>query len=112
MRLLDYLLAERGRATKLAAAIGVNPVMVHQWAYAVKPVPVARCAQVERATDGVVTRRDLRADFRMHWPELESQPAPTTPRKQKTPHTPTVAAPPSRRNGSRASHVPALHPTE
>lgn len=34
----------------------------------------ARCVQVERATDGQVTRRDLRPDdWHLIWPELEGK---------------------------------------
>lgn len=45
--------------------------MVHQWARGVKPVPVARCMQIERATGGAVTRAELRRDdYHIHWPDL------------------------------------------
>ena len=71
MNLPDYLSAERGRAAKLAAAIGVTPVMVSQWASSVKPVPAERCVSIEQATAGAVTRKDLRPDdWQRIWPEL------------------------------------------
>lgn len=45
--------------------------MVSQWAAGVKPVPADRCADIERATAGAVTRRDLRPeDWHRIWPEL------------------------------------------
>jgi len=45
--------------------------MVSQWASATKPVPFERCTAIEVATDGAVTRRDLRPlDWHEHWPEL------------------------------------------
>jgi len=71
MNLPDYLSAERGRAAKLAATIGVTPVMVSQWASSVKPVPAERCVSIEQATAGAVTRKDLRPDdWQRIWPEL------------------------------------------
>jgi len=73
MKLKDYTQGQRGRAAKLAGALGVRPVMVHQWANGAKQIPVGRCMAVERATDGLVTRRDLRPhDFFDHWPDLVS----------------------------------------
>lgn len=71
VKLIEYLQAERGRAAKLARALGVRPVMSTQWARGHKPVPVPRCMPIERATQGAVTRADLRPhDYLQHWPEL------------------------------------------
>lgn len=71
MELLNYVKAQRGRSAKLAAEVGVKPVMVSQWASGKKPVPIARCAALEKATGGAVTRQELRPnDFHHHWPEL------------------------------------------
>lgn len=72
MDIETYLEGEpRGAGVALAKALGVHPVMVSQWSNGVKPVPVERCADIERATGGKVTRRDLRpADWHRHWPEL------------------------------------------
>ena len=71
MNLCDYTKAARGRSAALAAAVGVHPVMVSQWAGGVKPNPLERCAAIEAATAGAVTRRDLRPDdWHLHWPEL------------------------------------------
>ena len=51
--------------------VGVHPVMVSQWSSGLKPVPVERCTDIERATSGAVTRRDLRPDdWHRIWPEL------------------------------------------
>lgn len=79
MNLCDFLAAERGRGSAVAAAVGVTPVMVSQWSGGVKPVPVERCVDIERATSGAVTRRDLRpGDWWRIWPELitPAHPAP------------------------------------
>lgn len=71
MNLSDYVKAERGRGAAVALRVGVHPVMVSQWASGVKPVPAERCAAVEQATAGAVTRRDLRPnDWWRIWPEL------------------------------------------
>lgn len=71
MDLSDYVKAERGRGASLAGAIGVHPVMVSQWVGGIKPVPIERCVDIERVTEGVVTRRDLRPDdWHRIWPEL------------------------------------------
>lgn len=77
MELRTYLdAAPRGTAAAIAKAVEVSAVMVTQWANKEKPVPVARCLAIERATEGKVTRCDLRPeDYWEHWPDL---PAPAT----------------------------------
>lgn len=70
MKLHDYVTQERGRASALAAALGISPVLITQWCRS-RPVPVERCAAIEAATGGRVTRRDLRPkDWARIWPEL------------------------------------------
>jgi len=79
MNLSDYVKAERGRGAAVAAFVGVHPVMVSQWASGIKAVPAERCADVEAATAGAVTRRELRPeDWHRIWPELvtDEHPAP------------------------------------
>lgn len=44
----------------LARALGVSPQAVHKWRSS--RVPAERCAEVEKATAGAVTRYDLRPD--------------------------------------------------
>ena len=52
--------------------------MVSQWATGVKAVPTERCPEIERATSGAVTRRDLRPDdWHRIWPELVTADHPT-----------------------------------
>ncbi len=71
MNLKTYVDKERGRASAIAAAIGVNPVMVSQWTTGVKQVPVERCYPIEAATGHAVMRWDLRpGDWHRIWPEL------------------------------------------
>lgn len=75
MKLKAWISEERGRAGRLAEAIGLtspeNPVLIYQWANGVRSVPVDRCTAVERATSSAVRRWDLRPDdWWRHWPEL------------------------------------------
>lgn len=71
MKLNNYIKQRRGMASELARQIGVAPVLVSQWAKGQRPVPAHRCVAIERATDGAVTRSDLRPnDWRDLWPEL------------------------------------------
>jgi len=62
MNLGTYLSGQRGRSARLARAIGVTPVSVHQWWHKGKPVPTARCPAIERETAGLVTCEELRPD--------------------------------------------------
>jgi len=78
MNLLQYVktqATQRELATKLA----ITPVLINQWANGKRPIPPERCVEIERATAGEVTRRDLRPDDWMRiWPELADQPSPQT----------------------------------
>ena len=70
MNLTTYL-EESGKANGLAKAIGVSPVMISLWKTGARPVPIERCPDIERATEGAVSRRDLRPDdWDRIWPEL------------------------------------------
>lgn len=69
--LRDYLNAKRGRANDLARKLDVSPMTVGDWKLGKRPVPLARCTQIEKATAGMVTRKTLKPDsWRLHWPEL------------------------------------------
>ncbi|WP_421722398.1 transcriptional regulator [Alloalcanivorax xenomutans] len=52
-----------GSKAELARVAGVKPPTVHQWLTGERPVPPARAAKIEVATDGAVTRRDLCPNF-------------------------------------------------
>ena len=73
MKLSEWT-AEHGRKTELARAIDAGPggaQLVYQWAKGVRPIPIDRCVQIERATGGEVRRWDLRPeDWHRYWPEL------------------------------------------
>lgn len=50
-----------GGVTKLGAAIGVGQNVVSNWKARGK-VPAEKCVPIERATNGAVTRHELRPD--------------------------------------------------
>jgi DNA-binding transcriptional regulator YdaS (Cro superfamily) len=75
MDLKTYISGERGRAKALAAKIGISPSFLSQIARGTAPASPRRCVDIEVATDGQVTRRDMRDDWRDIWPE--AQPAST-----------------------------------
>lgn len=60
-----------GGLSKFAKAMGVKPPSVLAWRDSDKPVPIIRCIEIEKATNGTVTRKDLRPrDYHIIWPEL------------------------------------------
>lgn len=60
-----------GGLSCLARILNVKPPTVSQWISHSRPIPVERCAAIERATNGVVTRQQLRPnDWALIWPEL------------------------------------------
>jgi len=60
-----------GSQSALAAAVGVSRSAVWQWKGLGRQVPIEHCVAIERATEGAVTRRDLRPDdWQAIWPEL------------------------------------------
>ena len=61
-----------GSQASLARAISVAPAYVHQWIKGIRPVPANRCVAIEKATKGAVSRKDLRSDWKMIWPELDT----------------------------------------
>lgn len=58
-----------GGAAKLAALLGVSAQAISNWKE--RGVPIERCLAIELATNGEVTRRDLRDDWLTIWPELD-----------------------------------------
>ena len=91
MNLKNWAGEERGRGLTLAKALGVQPPSVSDWITGKKPVPLAQCMPIERATGGAVTRRDLMPDtYLIHWPELGE-----VPELAQAQQTPAQAAPES-----------------
>jgi DNA-binding transcriptional regulator YdaS (Cro superfamily) len=71
MKLTDWMSKARGRSLLLAKALGVSQASTSDWSTGKKGVPAERCVPIEQATEGAVTRRDLRpADWGDIWPEL------------------------------------------
>ena len=71
MNAIEKSCAALGSQKALADVLGVTPATVNQWIYGHRPVPVERCPAIEQATNGAVTRRDLRpGDWWLIWPEL------------------------------------------
>jgi len=61
----------RGELVSLSRKVGSHPPDVFYWANGIRPVPIIRAVAIERATEGLVTRRDLRpSDWHLIWPEL------------------------------------------
>lgn len=62
MRLKHWLAAKRGRTTWLAKQLGVLHPQISKYAHGTK-VPAERAVEIERATEGAVSRSDLRPDL-------------------------------------------------
>lgn len=77
MTLSEWIKAEPGRASALAAALGIrdpkSAVLIYLWANGRRQVPADRCPAIERETDGAVRCEDLRPD--VDWGVLRA-PAP------------------------------------
>lgn len=66
--------SERGTATKLAASLGISISYLSQLGGGQAPISPERCVEIEEATNGVVTRKDLRpTDWARIWPELRTE---------------------------------------
>lgn len=69
--LSEYIKAERGNGTKIAAALGVSLSYLSQMAVPDASISPLRCVLIERATGGQVMRWDSRPnDWHLIWPEL------------------------------------------
>lgn len=79
MNLSDYFSGKHGlTVAELRRAIGIkNDAQIWQWRHGHmnrQPDP-ANAVLIERATDGLVTRKDLRPnDWHLIWPELVTHP--------------------------------------
>lgn len=59
---LETYCSERGQ-TALATALGVSQGLVWQWLNGRTKVTAEKAIEIEKATDGQVTRHDLRPDL-------------------------------------------------
>lgn len=75
MDLKTYLSTlERGGASRLAETLGVSISFLSQMAAGTSAISPQRCVEIETATRGLVTRKDLRQDdWHLIWPELTDQ---------------------------------------
>lgn len=66
MTLSEWIKSEPGRASALAAQLGLrdptSAVLIYQWANGRRQVPAERCPAIERATAGAVRCEELRPD--------------------------------------------------
>lgn len=71
MNPLESAIAAVDGVGKLADAIGVRQSAISNWRARGTTPDAAYCVAIERATNGAVTRRDLRPDdWQKIWPEL------------------------------------------
>lgn len=77
MTLNEFLDAQgSGAVGKLARRLGVSSADVSNWRHGRRAVPIVRAVDIEAATDGAVTRKELRPeDWRRIWPELAEKTA-------------------------------------
>ena len=74
MNLKSYISSGYGKAKELAAEIGINPSFLSQMAGGDRAVSPEYAVAIEQATNGEVTRKDLRPDdWERIWPELSEK---------------------------------------
>lgn len=72
MNAINKAIENAGSASELARKVGVTPQAICFWRDGLRKIPAEKCSAIELATNGVVTRRDLRPDdWRLIWPELQ-----------------------------------------
>lgn len=71
MKLTKYLETQTISKSDFSKNIDVSSGMLSQWLSGHRPVSPEKCVAIEKATQGQVTRKDLRPDDWMNiWPEL------------------------------------------
>lgn len=70
---LDRAIAHLGSQQALADALGIKSPSISEWHQ--RRVPVERCIAIERATNGAVTRYELRPDVFGPAPQPEQKAA-------------------------------------
>jgi DNA-binding transcriptional regulator YdaS (Cro superfamily) len=75
-----YLSQPEQSVAAFARALSVPAPLVTQWHTGARAIPVARCAQIERVTNGLLRCEALRPDVSWHrvidseWPHPEGRP--------------------------------------
>lgn len=59
MNLADYFEQKHGSQAQLSRDTGIHAPTLSAWASGARPVPLERCPQIERATDGAVSCEEL-----------------------------------------------------
>ena len=73
MKLPDWLNAERGRKSALAAHLSVPPSFVIKMATGIKPIPLDHCPAIQDFTGGAVTCEELRPDKADYFAMIRAQ---------------------------------------
>ena len=72
MQLIDYLKSmTNDDRTVFAKRCGTSDRHLTNVAYGYKPCGIALAVAIERESAGSVTRKVLRGDWKLYWPELE-----------------------------------------
>lgn len=71
---LDQYLKKYKKTSEFAKSINVPPSLISQWRHKVRPIPFERIMDIEIASNGLVSRKDIRpSDWQKHWPELAEE---------------------------------------
>ena len=74
-----------GSQAEMARILDLSPAMINQLVKGHRPVPVAHCKAIQKATGGRVTCIDLRPnDWREIWPEMAQDPDTIAPEATET----------------------------
>lgn len=73
MTLDEYLTQKIESSSSLARKLGVPNVSISNWRYGKRQIPLSRMTDIEIATNGKVSRKDLCSEWERHWPELASK---------------------------------------
>lgn len=78
MILSVYCKQNYGAQARIAKECGIAPSYMYQIVKGIRPVPIRYCSKIEQATNGIVTRKDLRPDdYWEIWSDL--------PKEEKSP---------------------------
>lgn len=70
MKLDAFLKEKRGRQAWLAREINVTAGFINQLSKGTRPIPARLAVQIEQATGGEVTRKDMFKNWIEIWPDL------------------------------------------
>ncbi|MCX7062825.1 MAG: helix-turn-helix domain-containing protein [Gammaproteobacteria bacterium] len=80
---LKTAISQLGSMNALAIKLGITKAAVHQWTLEGRRVPAKHCVAIETATEGAVTRHDLRPDVFGVQPAIApAPPAPSASQQQ------------------------------